>query len=300
MFKKLVAIEPVGFNKETEKLINKYAEEVILYKDRPKDNNEIIERIGNADGVLVSYTSNIDREVIEECNSIKYIGMCCSLYAPENANVDIFAAKEKGIVVTGIRDYGDEGVVEYVISELVRLLHGFGENQWKSYPTELTGVKVGIIGLGTTGVMVGNTLKYFGSEVYYYSRSRKLDAEEQGFKYRELKELLEEVEIVVTCLNKNVILLHEEEFKAFGNGKVLVNTSISPSYDIEALKSWLSCSDNYYLCDSIFALGGEESGLMELSNVCCPNKVSGSSIQATGRLCKKVIDNIESFLKENK
>lgn len=58
------------------------------------------------------------------CPNLRYIGMCCSLYEEKSANVDIAAAREKGIVVTGVKDYGDEGVVEYVISELVRYLHG--------------------------------------------------------------------------------------------------------------------------------------------------------------------------------
>jgi len=50
--------------------------------------------------------------------------------------------------VTGIRDYGDEGVVEYVISELVRCLHGFGQEPWDGMAREITGLKAGIVGLG--------------------------------------------------------------------------------------------------------------------------------------------------------
>ena len=44
---------------------------------------------------------------------------------------------ERGITVTGIRDYGDEGVIEYVVSELVRCLHGFGQKPWKGFPGRL-------------------------------------------------------------------------------------------------------------------------------------------------------------------
>lgn len=94
-----------------------HAKEVILYPDIPQDNDEIVRRIGDADAVLVSYTSNIGRNVMERCPGIRYIGMCCSLYSPESANVDIRYAEERGITVKGIRDYGDEGVVEYVVSE---------------------------------------------------------------------------------------------------------------------------------------------------------------------------------------
>ena len=95
------------------------------------------------------------------------------LYSESSANVDIAAARERGITVLGIRDYGDEGVVEYVISELVRLLHGFGGKQWKHKAYELGGQKVGIVGLGRTGRMIADALRFLGAEVYYFSRTRK-------------------------------------------------------------------------------------------------------------------------------
>ena len=75
-----------------------------------------MKRVGDADAVLLSYTSQINRYILERCPNVRYIGMCCSLYSPESANVDIRYANERGITVTGIRDYGDEGVIEYGIS----------------------------------------------------------------------------------------------------------------------------------------------------------------------------------------
>ena len=125
-FRKLVAIEPVSLVPEAENELGQYAEEVVLYPDIPADDAEIIRRIGDADGVLVSYTSRISGEVIQSCPSIRYIGMCCSLYSEESANVDIACARSLGIQVLGIRDYGDRGVVEYVLHQLIGLLHGFG------------------------------------------------------------------------------------------------------------------------------------------------------------------------------
>lgn len=68
-FKKLVAIEPVSLVPEAEKELYQYAEEVVLYPDIPADETEIIKRIGDADGVLVSYTSKIPGNVIKSCPS---------------------------------------------------------------------------------------------------------------------------------------------------------------------------------------------------------------------------------------
>ena len=124
MFQKLVAIEPVSLVPSAEKALYSFAGQVVMYPDIPANDDEIIARIGDADAVLLSYTSRINRYVLECCPNVKYIGMCCSLYSPESANVDIRYANERGITVTGIRDYGDEGVVEYVVSLLIRRFVG--------------------------------------------------------------------------------------------------------------------------------------------------------------------------------
>ena len=116
MFNKLVAIEPVSLIPSAEEALHQYAKEVVLYRDIPASDDQIVQRIGDADAVLVSYTSNIGRNVMERCPGIRYIGMCCSLYSPESANVDIRYAEERGSTVKGIRDYGDEGVVDYFVS----------------------------------------------------------------------------------------------------------------------------------------------------------------------------------------
>lgn len=294
MFKKIVAIDNVGLNKWGENELQNYSKEVKLYYDTPQDNSEIIKRIEDADCVLVSYTTNIDKEVIENCPSIKYIGMCCSLYDEKSANVDIPCAKEKGITVLGIKDYGDEGVVAYTVSELLRLMHGFGQSQWKVRPSELTNEKVGIIGLGTTGYMVAKALQAFGADIYYYSRTRKPNAEAEDMKYLPLHDLLKTVSILSTNLNKNTVLLYEDEFKAFGHGKILINTTLGPTFSVEALKNWLNNGDNYYLSDGAGIMNCGE--LRELKNVIVVDKVSGSSYQCTERLSKKVLDNIKNYL----
>ncbi len=55
--------------------------------------------------------------------------------------------------------------------------------------------------------------------------------------YLSLDELLEKVDILITCLNKNVVLLDEVAFNQFGNGKILMNVSIAPSHEVPALKN---------------------------------------------------------------
>lgn len=296
MFKKLVAIEPVGLIPSAEKELHSFAEEVIMYQDMPFTDEEVAKRIGDADTVLLSYTSRITKEALEKCPNVKYIGMCCSLYSPESANVDIRYANSRGIVVKGVRDYGDEGVVEYVVSELVRCLHGFGQEPWDGMAREITGLKVGIIGLGTLGGMIADALKFFGAEITYYSRTEKEDAKSKGYQYLPLKEVLSRSEVVCCCLNKNTVLLYEEEFEALGNKKILFNTGLSPAWEEKPFMEWLG-GDNLCYCDTLGALGSRE--LLNHPNVRCMQVSTGRTRQAFVRLSEKVIANILEYNRRN-
>ena len=180
MFEKLVAIEPVSLIPSAEEELHRYAKEVVLYRDVPASADEMVRRIGDSDAVLLSYTSRMGKEVIAQCPNIRYIGMCCSLYSEESANVDIAYARTRGIQVLGIRDYGDRGVVEYVLHELTGLLHGFGMPMLRDEPVEITGLKVGIVGLGVSGRMIADALQFMGAEISYFARSAKPDAQQRA------------------------------------------------------------------------------------------------------------------------
>lgn len=295
MFEKLVAIEPVSLVPEAQETLHRYARQVVLYDDIPRDDREIAARIGGADAVLLSYTSRLTAEAMERCPNIRYVGMCCSLYSEESANVDIPWARSRGIDVRGIRDYGDRGVVEYVLWQLIGILHGFGgEPAWEAVPRELTRLRVGVVGLGTSGTMIAEALRSMGADVRYFSRSRKAEAEGRGIRYQPLETLLEESEVVFTCLNKNVILLHEEEFSQLGSRKILFNTSIGPAADLAALGRWLEDESNLFCCDTVGALG--DPALLERENVRCINTSAGRTREAFALLSEKVLNNIRDYL----
>ncbi len=296
MFEKLVAIEPVSLIPSAEEKLQDYAKDVVLYRDIPADDAEIVRRIGDADAVLLSYTSRIGQNILVQCPNVKYIGMCCSLYSEKSANVDIAFARSRGIRVLGIRDYGDRGVVEYVLHELTGLLHGFGMPMLRDEPMEIYGLKVGIVGLGVSGRMIADALSYLGAEISYYSRSRKPDAEQAGMTYKPLEELLRESEVVFTCLNKNVLLLGKDEFAALGAGKVLFNTSIGPGFDSAALEDWLTLPGTHFFCDTHAAAGAVAPDFFSRPNVHSPNVSAGRTKQAFVLLSQKVLANLETAL----
>lgn len=292
MFQKIVAIEPIGLIPSAEEALSKFAGEVIIFDDIPLDENEIAARIGEADAVLLSYTSRLNKSALKHCPNVKYIGMCCSLYSPESANVDIHYAHSRGITVTGIRDYGDEGVVEYVISELVRCLHGFDQAPWDGMAREITGLKAGIVGLGKSGGMIADALRFFGAEISYFSRSEKAEALAKGYRFLPLDNLLRECEVVCCCLNRNTLLLHRQQFEQLGNKKILFNTGLSPTWKENPFVQWLE-GDNLCYCDTVGALGGAH--LLNHPHVRCMQETTGRTRQAIDRLSEKVLKNLSDY-----
>lgn len=294
-FKKLVAIEPIKMIPAAKEKLRQYADEVVIHSDMPQNDEEIAARIGNADAVLLSFTTTLTGDTIAKCPNVKYIGMCCSLYSPESANVDIHYANEHGIAVTGIRDYGDEGVIEYVISELARCLHGFGQPAWLGAPSEITGLKAGVIGLGKSGGMIADAMKFFGAEVSYFARSPKPAAEAKGYSFRPLDELVEWSDVIFCCLNRNTVLLHEKQFEIMGNHKIMFNTGLSPAWDEAAFEKWLD-RDNICFCDTTGAAGSTH--MQNHPHMHCMGVSSGLTMQSYERLSDKVLTNIENYLKD--
>lgn len=296
MFKQIVIVDYTGIQDWALTKLQKLSESPIrCFNTIPKDDDEIVERIGDADCVFVSWNTQLRSNVLSSCNNIKYIGMCCSLFDAESANVDVAYAKENGIEVRGIFDYGDEGVIEFILSELIQLLKGIGEYQWKEEPVELTNRSIGIIGLGTTGKMLAKALQVLGADVYYFNRSRKLDAESEGIKYLPLKELLEECEVLSFHIPKNSNVLAKNDFNNFGNGKILINTSLGLVFDKQGFEKWIEQDDNFFISDAC-GLGVYTNELSSHRNIIFKDQVSGWTFEAKGRLSKKVLDNVLAFV----
>ena len=295
-FRKLVSIDKVALTETGIRELQNYAEGIELAQDIPENDEEIVARIGDADAVLLSANSRLEADVMTQAPNLRYVGMCCSLYSEESANVDIPYARAHGIEVKGIRDYGDHGVVEYVIYQLVKLLHGYEGRMWTSAPMEITGLKVGFVGLGTSGGMTADALQFLGADISYFARAEKPARTAQGYHFKDLRALLAESDVIITALNKNVILLHEDEFEALGDGKIMFNTSIGPAADMEPLRKWLENPENIFCCDTKGAIGEIADEVMGYPNVYCMNASAGMTCQAYELLSRKVLDNIRSVL----
>lgn len=294
-FNKIVSVDNTGIDEFVHDDLQSFCEELIMYKDFPKDEEEVVERAKNAEAILVSWNTPITANIIKRLPQLKYIGMCCSLYDESSSNVDIIQAKKQGIVVKGVMNYGDDGVVEYIFSELIRLFKGIGNIQFREEQIELKEIKLGIIGLGTVGNMVADTAKFFEMDVYYHNRRKREDTK---YTYLSLKEILNSCDIISTHLPRNSVVMGEEEFKELGNGKILINTGLSPSFDEHAFEKWIKCKSNFAIFDGVSANESFREKYKDYSNIIMTSVVTGFTKNARKRLAHKAVDNLRLFLSE--
>ncbi len=300
-FKQITMIDACRLTQESLPRIQELSENPLkLYWSFPETTEEVIERIGDSDCVLVSFQTRLTPEIINAAPNLKYIGMCCSLFSEEASSVNIPASRDRGIVVKGVFDYGDEGVIEYIFSKLISLGKGFDKYQWKEEPCELGGKSLGIIGMGTTGKMVAAAARAFGMKVYYYSRNRKEDEEARGSEYLPLKELMATCDAVTIHLPRYTILLNEEEFAAKKKNSILINTSFGPLFNKEAFDKWLANDPTSYAIFDKDGCGPLYDEMITRERVITYDKSAGFTAESKQRLSDKAIQNMITFLETGK
>ncbi len=296
-FQKISIIDSCGLTTpvlEQIKLLSK--ELVVIYNDDPASDSEIRNRIADSDCILVSWRTNVNAEVIKASPKLKYIGMCCSLYDEKAANVDIAQARQQGIVVKGVRDYGDDGTLEFIFAELIYLLKGLGSHKWQAENRELRGKSMGIIGMGTLGTMVARTAKHFGMNVFYFNRSRKPELEKEGFQFLPLNDLLATCDVISTHLPKNSIVIGKEQFQYKKKNSILVNTSIGLTFDKNAFVQWMNEDPSSFAIFDLPGVGEFQEEFSKFQNVIISDRSSGFTLEAQSRLSEKVLSNLEETI----
>ena len=296
-FQKITIIDSCRLTPEVLDQITLLSNEPIsIYNDFPATEEEILGRIADSDCILVSWNTQVNAQVIKACPRLKYIGMCCSLYDEKAANVDILQAHNQGIVVKGVRDYGDDGTLEFIFAQLIWLMKGLGGLQWQTDTRELRGKTMGIIGMGTLGTMVARTARHFGMEVFYYNRTRKFELEKEGFEMLPLDELLLHCDVVSMHLPKNSIVLNEYEFTFKKRNSILINTSMGLTFDKAAFLHWISNNPTSFAIFDRVAVGEHFEEFSKYPNIIVSEGSSGFTLEAKTRLSEKVLLNIQGFL----
>lgn len=176
-------------------------------EETPMDYEDIKKEAKDVYALWTVLSDKVDRELIESLPNLKII----SNLAVGFNNIDVEAAKEKGVMVTNTPGVLTETTADLTFALLLATARRITEaeqdiraGKWKSWtPMQLTGMDVfgatlGIIGMGRIGEAVARRAKGFNMKVLYHNRTRKLEAEQQNnFTYVELETLLQESDFVV-------------------------------------------------------------------------------------------------------
>jgi D-3-phosphoglycerate dehydrogenase len=281
--------------------------DLTVFEDPPDTNDELIERVREADIVIVGW-SNFTRSVIESAERLRMI----SIWATTCHYADLKAAKERGIVVTHVPGYATEAVAEYTFALLLAAVRRLtladkhvreGKFDWRPFTgSELAGKTLGVVGTGAIGCRVAEIGRAFRMRVMGFDKyPNPTRAEEVGLKYARLETLLRESDVVtlhVTLTSETEKLLGKKQIATMKNGAVIVNTSQGRVIDQEALVEALRSGKLSYAGLDVFAdePPAKNNPLFKLGNTVLSPHIGFNTVEAEARCTDICVENVAKFL----
>ena len=216
--------------------------------DEVYSQQKIIELSQGCDGILSSLTEKIDEKVI---NSLPPSVKIISNFAVGFGNIDHQAAKKRNIIVTNTPDVLTDATAEIamllILGACRRAKEGMEyarKENWKwsadfLIGKQLTGSRLGILGMGRIGRALAKIAKSFGMEIHYRNRSRLSPEIENGAKFHEsIKSLFSVSDVLSICCpatkeTKNII--NKETLEYFPTGAIITNVARGDMIEDEAM-----------------------------------------------------------------
>jgi len=282
--------------------------DVQVYDD--STNAELIERIQGAH-VVVTKELPVGADLLSQFpDTVKLIVEAGTGYN----NIDLNAAKKRGITVCNIPAYSTERVAHTVIMMILNfastmqkqigmLAKGDRSNFTKHLQvshTEVNGKTLGVIGAGHIGMEVIKVAKALGMNILVHTRTPKADGD--GIRHVSLDELLENSDyITLHCpLNDQTkYMINKEAISKMKPSAVIVNTGRGPLINEADLCEALAAK-------RIAGAGldvqeveppAEDSPLYTLDNVIITPHMGWKGLETRQRLVGIIRDNVQAFFK---
>ena len=273
-------------------------------------NTELIERIQGA-RVVVTKEISVTAELLSQFpDTVKLIVEAGTGYN----NIDLNAAKAKGITVCNIPAYSTEGVAHTVIMMILNfastmqqqigmLAKGDRSNFTKYLQvshTEVNGKTLGVVGAGHIGMEVIKVAKALGMNILVHTRTPKADGD--GIRYVSLDELLENSDyITLHCpLNDQTKhLINKETIGKMKPNAVIVNTGRGPLINEADLCKALAAKRIAGAGLDVQEVEPpvEDSPLYTLDNVIITPHMGWKGLETRQRLVGIIRDNVQAFFK---
>jgi len=279
--------------------------------DRNLTQDEIVEMVAGAQGLVSMATNTIDRRLIDRLTDIRIIAN----HAVGFNNIDIEYAREKGIVVTNTPGVLTEATADIAMALILcvarRIVEGdrlVRKGGFKGfYPTFFLGVELqdkvlGIYGMGRIGKTVAKRAIYFGLKIIYHD-IRSLGGECLDFpaQYVSFDELLKEsdfISIHAPLTKETYHRFTKEEFRRMKNEAYLINTARGPLVKeedlVQALKDgWIAGAglDVYEFEPEV------NPDLIQLENAVLLPHIGSAASEVRERMSIVVADNLIAFFK---
>ncbi|MDZ4338798.1 MAG: D-glycerate dehydrogenase [candidate division NC10 bacterium] len=222
-------------------------------EDRLYSSDELIALAAGADAILPCHTEHLTAGVIARLpESVRAIA-CFSVGVD---HVDLAAAKGRGIVVTNTPDVLTDATAELTMllmlgaarraSEGERLVRSGAWNTWSPnfmVGVQVTGKRLGIIGMGRVGQITARRARGFAMTVHYHNRRHLSPEVEAGATYHPtMDELLPHCDFLTLhcpATPETQRLLDARRIALLPDGAIVVNAARGSIVDEEALISAL-------------------------------------------------------------
>lgn len=210
---------------------------------------DLVGRIEEADAIMLYHFISITRKTIERLKKCKLIVRCGVGYD----NVDRAYARERGVNVANVPDYGSEEVADSAIGMMLTLMRGVhylnsrcqhDQGPWiyeQVRPIQrLRGLTFGVIGIGRIGTATALRAKAFRFQVVFYD-PYVVDGTDKALGVRRcetLEELLRQSDVVSVHTPRTAEtqhILNDKTIAQMKPGSYLVNTARGGCVDAHAV-----------------------------------------------------------------
>ncbi|HYB92565.1 MAG TPA: hydroxyacid dehydrogenase, partial [archaeon] len=265
--------------------------------------------IASYDALIVRSRTKVTEEIIEEGKNLKVVGRA----GTGLDNIDVEAAKKRGIDVLNTAEAPAESVAELTIGLMLSLVRQISQadqamkaGKWikkELVGSMLKGKTLGIVGFGRIGSHLALIAKAIGMNILvsdpYVDRHI---IEKIGARYVPLEQLLKEADVVTVHVPLNPetrYMIGEKQFQIMKKGSCIINTSRGAIVDEKALLKALQTGKLTGAALDVFEVEPPtDMSLVEMPNVICTPHVGAQTKEAQDlasvMIAEKVISNLKS------
>ncbi|WP_066189631.1 MULTISPECIES: 2-hydroxyacid dehydrogenase family protein [Gracilibacillus] len=274
---------------------------------------ELLERVQDVEALLTPLSTKITRQVMEAAPSLKVIAN----FGAGFDNIDIAAAKERGIIVTNTPKVSTEATAELALGLMISLMRRIPEgdqlcrtkgfNGWAPLfflGRELTNKKLGIVGFGKIGQAVAKRAQAFGMDIYYTGRTRKPQEIEERYNatYLSFAELLETSDVITVhsaYTEDTHHLFTKKEFEQMKETAYFLNLSRGPVVKEVDLAEILKEEGIAGAALDVFEFEPEITAeLKSMDNLVITPHIGNATIETRNNMAKLSAENILKVLSE--